>query len=130
MFNGLNKRLSFSHERCSVKEAFCSVIKNSIIKNIWKIFLQTKIKKTNSSYKSALKMSFPSLSLSSVESKRCFKCERCQHDSAKLQKIFLCSGNLTLELERILFKEALNRIETEELQYWIVYIVSAIIMPK
>ena len=39
------------------------------IKNISKIFLQTKIKKTNSSYKSALKMSFSSLSLSSVESK-------------------------------------------------------------
>ena len=113
MFNGLNKPPSFSHERCSVKEAFCSVIKSSFIKNISKIFLQTKIKKTNSSYKSALKMSFPSLSLSSVESKGCFKCDRCQHDSAKLQKTSVYPGNVTLGLERILFKAALNRIETD-----------------
>ena len=32
--------------------------KRNSIKNISKIFLQTKIKKTNSSYKSALKISF------------------------------------------------------------------------
>ena len=113
MFNGLNKLPSFSHERCSVTEVFCSVIKNSVIKNMSKIFLQTKIKKTNSSYKSSLKMSFPSLSLSSVESKGYFKCERCQHDSAKLQKISVYPENVTLELERILFKEAQSRIETD-----------------
>ena len=42
--------------------------KRNSIKNISKIFLQTKIKKTNSSYKSALKISF-FFALSSVESK-------------------------------------------------------------
>ena len=41
--------------------------KKNSIKNVSKIFLQTKIKETNSSYKSALKMSFSSLSLSSVD---------------------------------------------------------------
>ena len=43
----------------------------------------------------------------------CFKCKRCQHVSAKLQKISVYPGNVTLEIERILFKEALNRIETD-----------------
>ena len=43
----------------------------------------------------------------------CFKCERCQHVNATLQKISWCPGNVTLGVERILFKEALNRLETD-----------------
>ena len=43
----------------------------------------------------------------------CFKCKRCQHVSAKLQKISVYPGKVTLKIERILFKEALNRIETD-----------------
>ena len=43
----------------------------------------------------------------------CIKWERCQHVRAKLQKISVHPGNVTLGAERILFKEALDRIETD-----------------
>ena len=36
-----------------------------------------------------------------------------QHVSAKLQKTSVCPGNVTLVAERILFEEAIDRIETD-----------------
>ena len=41
------------------------------------------------------------------------KWERCQHISAKLQKISVCPGNLTLLTERIWLEEPLDRKETD-----------------
>ena len=98
--------------------------------NFIQTFLQTKTKKKKSCYKSELKMSFSSLSLSSVkrkihrysqplnylliEAKEGFiKWERCQHVKAKLQKMLVCPGNVTLVTERIWLKEALDRKETD-----------------
>ena len=74
------------------------------------------VNQTKSSYKSALKHHQNSqvLNCLSLETKEgCIEWERCQHDSAKLQKISVYTGNnVTLGAERILFKEALDGIET------------------
>ena len=98
---------------------------NKIYK-LYKFFLQTKIK-------SELKRSFSSLlscfhrskanihqysralNYLLLETKEGFIkwFIKCQHVSAKLKKISVCPGNVTLVAERILFEEALDRIETD-----------------
>ena len=83
---------------------------------LYKFFLQTKIKKTKRFHRSKviIRQYSGALKYLLLETKEGFiKWERCQHISAKLCKISVRPGNVTLMAERILLEEALDRIETD-----------------
>ena len=117
---------------------------------LYKFFLQTKIEKTKSSYKSKLKCHFLrsrfhrsklnihqnswALNYLLLKTKEGFiKWERCQHVSTKFQKTSVYPGDMTLVAERILFGklqigQKLTSIRTRILNYE--YFFECILYPQ